>query len=102
MIEGLIGIVTSIVESLVALLASLLELIAGLFVGAGETLAATDVILLLFVLLFEMFFWFILWIRELAVSLFKVRKPRPVAKPIFWRPKAKIKELDDNNKTKNT
>jgi len=102
MIEGLIGIVTSIVESLVTLIASLLELVAGLFVGAGETLAATDTLLLLLVFLCEIIFWVILWIKELVVSLFKLRKPRLVARPVFWRPKPKLKELNENNKTKNT
>ena len=91
MIEGVVSIVTAIVESLITLAGSLIELIAGFFVGAGETLAATDTFLLLFVFIFEIIFWIILWIKELLVSLFKLRKPRPITKPVFWRPKPKVK-----------
>ncbi len=102
MIEGLIGIVTSIVESLVTLMASFLEFIASFFVGAGETLAATDTLLLLFVFIFEMIFWLLLWVKELVVSLFKARRPKHVARPVIWRPKAKIKDINEDSETKNT
>jgi len=97
MIEGLIGIVTAVIESLVTLLTSLLEFVAGFFVGAGETLAATDMLLLLFVFIIEMIFWVLLWIKELTVSLLKIRKPRVVARPVLWRPKPKIKDINEKN-----
>jgi hypothetical protein len=46
----------------------------------------------LVVFLFELLFWLILWIVELAVSLFKWRKPKIVKKPVLWRPNPKLKK----------
>ncbi|WP_299009744.1 hypothetical protein [uncultured Shewanella sp.] len=67
MLEGLFSIVTAIAEAIFA---------------AGETLTFIDLSALLVVLLFEVMLWFILWLLELVLSLFKWRKPRLVKKPV--------------------
>ncbi|WP_299495251.1 hypothetical protein [uncultured Shewanella sp.] len=91
MLEGLFSIVIAIAEAIFAVISVLAELIAGFFVAAGETLTFIDLGALLVVLLFEVMLWFILWLLELTVSLFKWRKPHLVKKPVLWRPKPKLK-----------
>ncbi|MGJ8694668.1 MAG: hypothetical protein ACSHW0_19595 [Thalassotalea sp.] len=95
MLEGLFSIVTAIAEAIFAVISALVEFIAGFFVAAGETLTVIDLVALLVVLLFEAILWFILWLVELTVSLFKWRKPRLVQKPVLWRPKPKPKKTKD-------
>ena len=93
MIEGLFNLVTTIVEFFVSLFVTGIEFIASFFVSTGETLAAFDVFLVLLVLATELMFWLLLWIKELFFSLMGWRKPKSVLKPIFWRPKPKIKKV---------
>ena len=82
-----------IVEAVIGMLSALVEIIASLFVGAGETLGALDLFGLLLMLLLELLLWFMLYIKELLVSLFRWRKPSKISKPILWRPKAKPKKI---------
>ena len=95
LLEGLFSIVIAIAEAFLALISALAEFIAGFFVAAGETLTFIDLGALLVVLFFEVVLWFILWVVELTVSLFKWRKPQLVKKPILWRPKPKAKKTKD-------
>ncbi len=95
LLEGLFSIVTAIAEAIFALISALAEFIAGFFVAAGETLTLIDLGALLVVLLFEVVLWFILWLVELTVSLFKWRKPKLVKRPVLWRPKPKVKKSKD-------
>lgn len=101
MIEALISIITAIVEAVIGMLTALVEIIASLFVGAGETLGAIDLFSLLLVLLLELILWFILYLKELLLSLFRWRKPNKVSKPILWRPKAKPKKLKSKDDVEN-
>jgi len=96
LLEGLFSIVTAIAEAIFALVSALAQFIAGFFVAAGETLSLIDLGALLIVLFFEIIFWFILWLVELTISLFKWRKPRLVKKPVLWRPKPKPKKTKDS------
>ena len=91
MLEGLFSIVTAIAEAVFALISALAEFIAGFFVAAGETLSLIDLGAVLVVLFFEIILWFILWLVELTISLFKWRKPQFIKKPVLWRPKPKVK-----------
>lgn len=97
MIEGLVTLITLILESCLSLITASLEFIASLFVGAGKTLTALDTITLLLLLITELFVWLLLGIKEFLLSIFTLRKPRPVSKPVFWRPKSKPKIKKANN-----
>jgi len=97
MIEGLISLVVAIVEAVVSLLIAVVEFVAGFFVASGETLTLIDLAAVLVVAFFEFLLWFVLWVRELIVSLFKWRKPHPIKKPIIWRPKPKLKRKKPNH-----
>lgn len=96
MLEGLLSIVAAILEGFIALISVLIEFVAGFFVAAGETLSLIDLVAVLLVFLFELIFWVILWIAELAVSLCKRRKPKIVTKPVLWRPKPKLKKIKNS------
>jgi len=84
----LIGLVF---EAIFTLLAAIVEAIASFFIGAGETLAAVDLLAVIVVFIFELVFWCMLLIKELVLSLVKWRKPTMISKPVLWRPKAKQK-----------
>ena len=101
MVEGLISLVMAIVEAVIRMLSAFVEVIASLFVGASETLRAFDLFGLLLVLLFELVTWFILYLKELALSLFRWKKPSKVSKTILWRPKAKPKKVRNKDDVKN-
>lgn len=92
MIEGLISLVVAIVEAVISLLLAVVEFVAGFFVAAGETLTVMDLTTVLVVAFFEFLLWFVLWVIELIVSLFKWCKPRIIEKPVLWRPKPKLKK----------
>jgi len=92
MIEGFISLVVAIVDVVISLLLAVVEFVAGFFVAAGETLTVIDLMAVLVVAFFEFFLWFVLWVIELIVSLFKWRKPRTIEKPALWRPKPKLKK----------
>ncbi len=90
MIEGSFSLVGAIVDFFVSLFGMVIEFIGSFFVAAGETLAVSDVFLVLFVFLAEI----LLWLKELILSLFNWRKPYGIKKPVFWRPKPKLKDKE--------
>ncbi|RYV01838.1 hypothetical protein SOPP22_15905 [Shewanella sp. OPT22] len=91
MIEAIFSICIAIGEAILSLIAGLVEILSGFFVAAGETLSILDLMLVLVVASAELIAWFFLWVVELVLSLVKWRKPRKVAKPIYWRPSTKLK-----------
>ncbi len=92
MIEAIISICLAIVEALIALVTLVVDFIAGFFVAAGHTLTLVDLFLVILVSIAEIFAWLILWVLQLIKSAIKRQKPCAVSKPIFWRPKPKVKQ----------
>jgi len=90
-LEAVFSIFLVILEAIVAAMTFLVELIAGLFVGAGQTLTALDLFLILFVFLAEIVAWLTLLLYQLLRAIIKFQKPVLVRKPVFWRPKPKPK-----------
>jgi hypothetical protein len=85
MIEAVFALIQAMVEALIAALSALAEAIAGLFSAGGEAMGAGEIIVSLFASVIELLFWLVLVLVELAVALFRWRKPRRVAKPrIAW------------------
>jgi len=96
----MIELIAGIVEIVIAICSVIIEAIAGLFMAGGEALGAGEALAVLGVLIIEFIVWGVLWLYELAKSLLKWCKPKHVSKPVFWRPKKKLKE-DDLEASKN-
>lgn len=60
--------------------------------GILGLIGGVDLFLVFFVLIMELLFWLVLWCIELLFALFGWRKPQKVPKPLFWRPKSKLKQ----------
>jgi len=92
LLEGLISLIMAVVQAVASILSIIFEFIVGFFIGATQTISFVDLIALLIVFLCELIFWFILWCVELIVSIYQLRKPKFIKKPVLWRPTLKDKK----------
>lgn len=91
MIEALFSLLFVVERAAVAFVSFIVDAIAGLFVAAGQTLTAVDLFIVLFVLVAECCAWLLLMLFALVRALVLGQKPVLMSKPVFWRPKAKLK-----------
>ena len=86
----MLELLAAIVEAIVALVTALIEAIASLFTASASSLGLGELLLLALVALLELAWWAVLGIASLVVALVRWRRPRRVARPVFWRPKAPV------------
>ena len=78
--------VAAIVEAIFTLVASVIEAIASLFVAGAEALTFVEIVAIAALFCVELVLWFLYGVLELLRALLQRRKPRPVRKPVLWRP----------------
>ena len=82
--------IAAIVEAILGLFAAVIEAIAGFFVAGADVLGAGEIIAIV------LLFWAFYGVFELLRALLQRRKPRPVSRPIIWRPaKLRLKRQSD-------
>ena len=78
--------IAAIVEAILGFFAAVIEAIAGFFVAGAEALGAGEIIAIVLLFCVELVFWAFYGVFELLRALLQRRKPRPVSRPIIWRP----------------
>lgn len=82
-------IIGAIVEAIVSAIAGMIEALVSLLAGSAETLSIGEALVALVALMLEFVVWFGLWVIALAGALIHWRRPVRVARPQFWKRKAK-------------
>jgi len=80
-------VIAAVFESVLSVIAKLLGAFISLFVEGTASLGLLDLLLLLLVLSLELLFWIALYLIELLRSIFSLRLPKRIEKPVLWRPK---------------
>ena len=88
--------ISAIAEAILGLFAAVIEAIAGLFFAGAQALGAGEIIALVLLFCVELVWWALHGVFELLRALFRRRRPRPVPRPVIWRP-AKLRVKRQSN-----